>query len=50
MVVLDFGRNIANHWEFVRYAHEQHLDLDFAPPPKLRARQFRLIHVAARVR
>jgi hypothetical protein len=29
-----YGRTFANHWEFVRYAHEQHLDLDLTSPPK----------------
>jgi hypothetical protein len=29
-----YGRTFANHWEFVRYAKEQHLDLDFTTPPK----------------
>jgi hypothetical protein len=24
----------ANHWEFVRFAKEQQLDLDFTTPPK----------------
>jgi hypothetical protein len=29
-----YGRTFANHWEFVRYAKEQRLDLDFTTPPK----------------
>jgi hypothetical protein len=29
-----YGRTFANHWEFVRFAKEQHLDLDFTTPPK----------------
>jgi hypothetical protein len=29
-----YGRRFANHWEFVRFAREQHLDLDFTTPPK----------------
>jgi hypothetical protein len=29
-----YGRPFANHWEFVRFAQEQHLDLDFTSPPK----------------
>jgi len=29
-----FSRRFANHWEFVRYAKEQRLDLDFTTPPK----------------
>jgi hypothetical protein len=29
-----YGRTFANHWEFVRFAQEQHLDLDFTTPPK----------------
>jgi hypothetical protein len=42
-VVLDhlgnrYGRTFANHWEFVRCAQEQHLDLDFESPPKRPAR------------
>jgi hypothetical protein len=32
------GRSFANHWEFVRYAQEQRLDLDFTTPPKRPAR------------
>src|SRR5262249_21647299 len=26
-------RTFANHWEFVRFGREQHLDLDFTSPP-----------------
>ena len=29
-----YGRVFANHWEFVRYDQEQHLDLDLTSPPK----------------
>ncbi len=29
-----YGRRLANHWEFVRFAREQHLDLDFTIPPE----------------
>jgi len=29
-----YGRRLANHWDFVRYAQEQGLDLDFTTPPK----------------
>jgi hypothetical protein len=29
-----FGRVFANHWEFVRFAQEQQLDLDLTSPPK----------------
>jgi hypothetical protein len=29
-----YGRSFANHWEFVRFAQEQHLDLDLLSPPK----------------
>jgi hypothetical protein len=29
-----FGRRFQTHWDFVRYAHEQRLDLDFTTPPK----------------
>jgi hypothetical protein len=29
-----YGRPFANHWEFVRFAQEQGLDLDFTTPPK----------------
>jgi hypothetical protein len=28
------GRTFANHWEFVRFAQEQHSELDFLSPPK----------------
>jgi hypothetical protein len=34
-----YGRTFANHWEFVRYAQEQQLDLDFLSPPKRPKRQ-----------
>ena len=27
-------RRFAAHWDFVRYAQEQKLDLDFTTPPK----------------
>jgi hypothetical protein len=38
-VVLDilgqrYQRHFANQWEFVRFAQEQHLDLDFTSPPR----------------
>jgi hypothetical protein len=33
-----YHRRFANHWEFVRYAQEHHLDLDFTTPPKRPAR------------
>jgi tRNA A-37 threonylcarbamoyl transferase component Bud32 len=33
-----YGRRFANHWEFVRFAQEQHLGLDFTTPPKRPAR------------
>lgn len=38
-VVLDqlgnrYYRRFADAWEFVRFAHEQHLDLDFTTPPQ----------------
>lgn len=33
-----YGRPFANHWQFVRYAREQQLDLDFTTPPKRPAR------------
>jgi hypothetical protein len=38
-VILDqlenrYGRQFADHWEFVRYAQEQNLGLDFSSPPK----------------
>jgi hypothetical protein len=29
-----YGRTFANHWEFVRFAKEQQLDLDLTSPPK----------------
>jgi hypothetical protein len=29
-----YGRRIASHWDFVRYAQEHRLDLDFTTPPK----------------
>jgi hypothetical protein len=29
-----YGRTFASHWEFVRFAQEQHLDLDLTSPPK----------------
>ena len=29
-----YGRLFANHWEFVRYAKEHELPLDFTSPPK----------------
>jgi hypothetical protein len=29
-----YSRVFANHWEFVRFAQEQHLDLDLTSPPK----------------
>jgi predicted Ser/Thr protein kinase len=29
-----YGRRFFNHWEFVRYAHEQNLGLDFTTPPR----------------
>ncbi len=28
------GRRFANHWEFVRFAQENHLSLDFTTPPR----------------
>jgi len=28
------GRRFDTHWDFVRYAQEQGLDLDFTTPPK----------------
>jgi serine/threonine protein kinase len=31
-----YGRSFRNHWEFVRYAKENGLDLDFTTPPKRR--------------
>jgi hypothetical protein len=38
-VILDqlgnrYGRRFATHWDFVRYAREQKLDLDFTTPPQ----------------
>jgi hypothetical protein len=33
-----YGRTFANHWEFIRFAKEQHLDLHFTTPPKRPAR------------
>jgi hypothetical protein len=38
-VILDqlqnrYHRKFADHWEFVRFAQEQHLELDFTSPPK----------------
>ena len=33
-----YGLPFANHWDFVRYAKEQRLDLDFTAPPKQPAR------------
>jgi hypothetical protein len=33
-----YHRPFATHWDFVRYAKEQHLDLDFTTPPKRPAR------------
>jgi hypothetical protein len=32
------GCTFANQWDFVRYAKEQRLDLDFTTPPKHPAR------------
>jgi hypothetical protein len=29
-----YGRTFADHWQFVRFAQAQHLDLDFTTPPK----------------
>jgi hypothetical protein len=29
-----YGRTFANHWDFVRYAREHDLGLDFTSPPK----------------
>ena len=29
-----YGRDFTDHWEFVRFAREQKLDLDFTTPPK----------------
>ena len=39
VVVLDhlgnrYHRKFANHWQFVRYAKDHHLNLDFTTPPK----------------
>jgi hypothetical protein len=31
---MDHGRAFADHWEFVRYSQEQHLDLDFTTQPQ----------------
>src|SRR5262249_47576319 len=33
-----YRRHFANHWEFVRFATEQHLELDFTTRPKRPAR------------
>jgi hypothetical protein len=33
-----YGRTFADHWEFVHYAQEHGLDLDFTTPPKRPAR------------
>jgi hypothetical protein len=33
-----YGRYFADHWEFVRFAQEQHLDLDLQSPAKRAAR------------
>jgi hypothetical protein len=33
-----YGHTFANHWEFVHYAQEHGLDLDFTAPPKRPAR------------
>jgi hypothetical protein len=33
-----YGRTFGNHWEFVHYAQEHGLDLDFTTPPKRPAR------------
>jgi hypothetical protein len=33
-----YGCHFANHWEFVRFAKERQLDLDFTTPPKSPAR------------
>jgi hypothetical protein len=43
-VVLDhlgnrFGRRFQTHWDFVRFAHDQRLDLDFTSPPKRPSRK-----------
>ena len=29
-----YGRRFGTHWDFVRYAHEQNLNLDFTTPPQ----------------
>ena len=29
-----YGRRFDTHWDFVRYAQEQNLDLDFTTPPQ----------------
>ena len=29
-----YGRTFANHWEFVHFARERGLDLDFTTPPR----------------
>jgi hypothetical protein len=29
-----YRRRFDSHWDFVRYAQKQHLDLDFTTPPK----------------
>jgi len=34
-----YGRRFANHWEFVGFAKEQQMDLDFTTPPKRPVRQ-----------
>jgi hypothetical protein len=33
-----YHRTFATHWDFVRFANEQRLDLDFTTPPKRSAR------------
>jgi hypothetical protein len=33
-----YGKEFASSWDFVRFAQEQHLDLDFTAPPKRPAR------------
>jgi hypothetical protein len=33
-----YSRTFANHWEFVRYAKEQQLHLDFTTPPMRQGR------------
>ena len=38
LIFIPGGRTFADHWEFVRYAKEQQLDLDFTTPPKRPAR------------